>query len=287
MSIPPDSISSIPLPGSLMNTSANLKNDGAWNSLFQLLVSNDNTGNPLFSDPLSPLASNAAISSSVNIKGLSASGRNMALADPESAYKMMSIINHIDSVVKVQYSELGQMKAAVSQMQEAAGALAKTDNIKLGLLGFVGQYNNWISRFTPDLKPGGALAGTQAAEVAQYELEQNLKTRFPGAGDGIPGMGGLGIAIDPFTHLASLDVAKLDAQLSNNKQGVVNTVQEFSANFAKSAGLLVSDGNFFSRQLDNLDRGMHFIADNKDALQQEFGTGDAAPPAEHNASSKT
>ena len=82
--------------------------------------------------------------------------------------------------------------------------------------------------------------------------------------------------IDPYTRLATLDPAKLDLQIASNKQGVVNTVQEFGANFAKSASLLVSAGNFFSKQLGNLDHGIHFIADNKASLQQEFGTGEAA-----------
>jgi hypothetical protein len=88
----------------------------------------------------------------------------------------------------------------------------------------------------------------------------------------------LGITIDSNTRLASLDSAKLDAVLSSNKQGVVDTLQEFSANFAKSAGLLNSEGNFMPRQLDNLKRGIQFIADNKADLQVEFGTGDSARP---------
>lgn len=294
MSIPPDSVTPLKasLPGSMKSSSVGTKNDGAWDSLFQLLVADGS--NPLFSDPLSPLAQSSPLSALENIKGLSATGRNMVLADPESAYKMMSIINNVDAVSKAQYSELKQMKTAVSQMQDAGQSLGSIGNIKLGLLGFVGQYNNWISRFNPDLQQGGLLSGTQAAQVSQYELEQNIKSRFFGAGDGIHGMGDLGIAIDPYTHLAALDTAKLDSELASNKQGVLNTLQEFGINFAKSASLLVSDGNFFSKQLDNLDRGIHYISDNKNALQQEFGTGDAVNPtgqlavalADYNPSSK-
>jgi len=208
----------------------------------------------------------------------------MALADPESAYKMMTVINNKDVYYKAQFSELSQMKSAISRMQEAGqklGSIALStgnDSIKSQLHEFVGQYNDWIQRFDPDLQEGGLLSDTQAAQVSRFELEQNVNYRFFGAKDGVHGLGELGINIDPNTRLASLDIAKLDALLATNKQGVVNTVQEFSANFTKSASLLNSDGNFVLKQLDNLNRAIHYIADNKDSLQKEFGTGDAAKP---------
>lgn len=282
MTIPPDSIAPLKAQvlSSMVSSVAGSKNDGAWDSLFQLLVANGT--DPLLSSPLSSISQSAPLSPTSGIKGLSATGRNMALPDPESAYKMMSVINNLDVAFKAQYSELNQMKAAVSQMQEAGqnlGSIATgNDSIKLRLLGFVGQYNNWIRRFNPDIQQGGLLAGTQAAQVAQYELEQNIKSRFFGAGEGVRGMGDLGIEIDPQTHLAAMDTAKLDSMLSANRQGTVNTIVEFGANFARSASLLVSEGNFFSKQLDNLDRGIDYVTDNKDALQQEFGSGDAANP---------
>lgn len=297
MSIPPDSI--VPLKAQVLSSSisstAGGQNDGAWDSLFQLLVANDNTSNPLFSDPLSPLAQSSPLSQLSNIKGLSATGRNMALADSESAYKMMSVINKLEITYKAQYSELNQMKSAVSQMQETGLNLGSHDSIKLRLMGFVGQYNNWIRRFNPDIQQGGLLAGTQAAQVSQYELEQSVKSRFFGAGEGIHGLGDLGVTIDPHTHLAAMDSAKLDSLLCANKQGVLNTVQQFGASFAKSAGLLISEGNFFAKQLDNLDRGIDYITDNKDALRGEFGSGDVARPtgqqavalADYNQSSET
>lgn len=272
MSIQPDSISAIKAQLLTSTTSLSGKNNGIWDNLFSALVSP--------SDPLSPQVN--LLSQVSHIKGLSATGRNMALADPESAYKMMSIINNVEVVSKVQYSELTQMKSSVSQLQQACQPLIEgQDNVKLKVLGFVGEYNNWIRRYSADLKQGGILAGTQAAEVSQYELEQSMKSRFFGAGDGISGMEGLGILIDPVTHLAAMDSAQFDSQLSSNRQGVMNTVHEFGANFAKSASLLVSEGNFFSKQLDNLDRGIRYISDNKAALQQEFGMGDAARPNAH------
>jgi hypothetical protein len=43
--------------------------------------------------------------------------------------------------------------------------------------------------------------------------------------------------------------------------------------------LLNSEGNFILRQIDNLSRAIHYIADNKASLQAEFGIGNAAKPA--------
>ncbi len=264
----------------LTNSAEHSKNDNVWSTLFSALVSTPSR-NPLYQVNSVSSAVNIPV---VNIKGLSPTGRNMALSDPESAYKMMSLINHLDVYYKAQFSELDQMKTAVSQMRDAGESLGSmnastgNDSIKLRLMGFVGQYNSWIRRFNSSLQQGGLLAGTQAAQVSRYELEQNLKSTFFGANDGVRGMDDLGITIDPFTHLATLDKAKLDTMLANNRLGVVNTVQEFSNHFARSAGLLVSKGNFIERQQDNLNRAIHYIADNKDALQLEFGTGDAAKP---------
>lgn len=272
--------------GSLMNSAFGAKSDDSWATVFSsLLIPNSAATSPLASDPLSLLTqgSNAFLGDS--IKGLSLTGRNMALADPESAYKMMTVINSKDVYYKAQFSELSQMKSYVFQMQDAGQDLSgialstSNDSIKSQLQEFAGQYNNWVQRFNADIRQGGLLADTQAAEASRFELEQNINYRFFGVQDGVHGMGDLGIAIDPNTRLASLDAFKLDSLLATNKQGVVNTVQEFSANFAKSASLLNSDGNFVLKQLDNLNRAIHYIADNKDSLQKEFGTGSAAKPA--------
>ncbi len=76
----------------------------------------------------------------------------------------------------------------------------------------------------------------------------------------------------------ALDVAKLDAVLASNKSGAVNAIDEFSANFAKSADLLNSRGNFIPNALDNRGRAIQYISDNLGNLQTEFGTGDRAQP---------
>lgn len=286
MNISPVSISLVQsqLLGSLMNFGYDAKNNDPLTSLFSLQLSNAIQSNPLSSDPLFLLTQSGSISRSNTIKGISPAGRNMALNDPESAYKMMSVINKDDVSYKAQFSELSQMKSYVFRMQDAGQGLGGitlstgNDSIKSQLQDFVAQYNNWIQRFDPDTQQGGLLAETQAARASRFELEQNVNNRFFGIKDGVHGMGDIGITIDPNTKLASLDTAMLDAVLAANKQGVVDTVQEFSSNFAKSASLLNSEGNFILKQLDNLGRAIHYIADNKDSLQKEFGLGDAAKP---------
>lgn len=269
---------------SLISPSSGAKSDDSWATMFSLLVSNSAQLDPLSSDPLSLLIQRNAANQDGGIKGLSPAGRNMALFDPESAYKMMTVINYDDVLYKAQFSELSQMKSGVFQMEDAGadlGSIALStgdDGIKAQLQNFVGEYNDWIERFNPDIQQGGLLADTQAARASQFELEQNINNPFFGIRDGVHGLRDLGITVDPNTRLASLDTAKLDALLATNKRGVVDAVQEFSANFAKSASLLNSDGNFILKQLDNLSRAIHFIADNKASLQQEFGTGNAAKP---------
>lgn len=246
---------------------------GALAALTKLVPSASDTPN----DALSLLAANG-------VTGLASVGRNTALADPESAYRMMSVINNADVAYKAQFSELSQMKSYVAQMQDTGQSLGKitsstgNDSIASQLQGFVSQYNGWIQRFDPDLEKGGILAGTQAAQVSRFELGQSIENIFNGAKDGLHGLKDLGIAIDPKTKLASLDTVKLQSVLTGNKQGAVDTLQEFSANFAKSASLLNESGNFIPRQLDNLGRAIHFIADNETSLQAEFGSGSAAKP---------
>ena len=269
------------LPTSLALSGLNgIATDSVGTSSFQSLIDqllnpSSDTGNAT-TDTLSLLTQS---------NSLSANGRNLALFDPESAYSMMSFINNHEVIDKAQYAELSQMKSGVSHMQDAGqslGSIALTtpnDGIKSQMQDFVTQYNDWIQRFNPDIQQGGVLAGTQAAQLSLYELDQSIKNIFNGSKDGMHGLSDVGIAIDPTTKLASLDTAKLDSMLAVNKLGVVDTVQEFSANFAKSASLLNAEDNVIPKQLRNLDKVIHYIADNKSSLQQEFGTGNAATPS--------
>lgn len=216
---------------------------------------------------------------------LSPLGRNLSLFDPESAFRMMTGINNGDATYKAQFAELSEMKADVAEMQQAGQALGSglasldNDGIKSQLQAFAAKYNEWVGRFDATVKEGGLLSGTQAAEISLYELKQGIENRFNGAMRGVNGMRDLGLTIDPHTHLASFDTAKLDAVLGKNRDGAIDAISEFSGNFAKSAGLLISSNNFIPNRLDNLDRVIDYIADHKSSLQAEFGLGDPAKPS--------
>ncbi len=222
---------------------------------------------------------------SADSQGLSANGRNVSLFDPESAYRMMSVINTRDVSYKAQYAELSELGAGVTALQGTAETLGSvdgtTDNatIKAQLQDFADKYNAWIERFDPTVRTNGLLHGTQAAEISLYELEQSVENIFNGAASGFRGMNDLGFSIDPSSNRLSIDAAELDAALATNRSGAINTVQQFAANFAKSAELLNSSNNFIPNRLDNLDRVIDYITENKTSLQAEFGLGDAARPS--------
>lgn len=217
--------------------------------------------------------------------GLSAGGRNTALFDPESAYSMMTDINRKDVLYKAEFAEMTDMKEYVAAMQQEAGKLgtidgsSSADDIRSRLQAFADAYNGWIDRFDEVLANGGLLAGTHAATVSQWELEKSIESIFNGAGSGVRGMGALGLEIDPVTNMASIDTTRLDAVLTGNMNGAVNAIQEFSGNFAKSAELLNSEGNFIPNRMNNLARVIDYIDTNKASLQMEFGLGDTARPS--------
>ena len=152
------------------------------------------------------------------------------------------------------------------------------------LLDFSGQYNEWIGRFKASIDERGVLKGSQAAEISIRELEQSIRNVFNGAASGFRGLSDIGLTIDPASKTLVLDNAKLDAVLVSNKPGVVDTLAEFGANFAKSAELLNADGNFIPGGLSNLDRAIDYLAENLPALRSEFGLGDPARPSARIAS---
>lgn len=231
---------------------------------------------------LDALLASAASMSGTN--GVSAAGRNMALFDPESAYRMMTDINAKAVAYKAEASEMGDMKSYVSTLQQEAIKLGSTDvstggeELRGRVQAFADAYNGWMQRFGSELQDGGMLAGTQAARVSQWELEQSIANPFNGAKDGLHGMADLGLSIDPVTKLASVDNARLDAALANDKKAAMGALHEFTANFAKSAELLNSAGNFIANRLDNLSRAISYIDTNMTSLQAEFGLGDPASP---------
>lgn len=214
-----------------------------------------------------------------------AGGRNLALRDPESGYKMMSQINSFEMSFKAQYAELNALGEGVEHMEAVGAGLGDIDtstgNAEIidRLRDFVDQYNAWEDRFDHTVEAGGVLDNVQAAEVSLWELEQSIRSIFNGAAADVGGLPDIGITIDPGTKQAALDVGRLESMLTGNKQGVVSAIGEFSANFAKSADLLNAEGNFIPNALGNRDRAIDYIADNRASLQTEFGTGDAARPA--------
>lgn len=238
-------------------------------------------------DSISDLLAMLADSSNINgvgVNPVSSIGRNTALHDPEAAYRMMTDINNRHVLYQAQYAELDDMKVLLADLQQSGEALAKlggardSTDMAHQLEAFATQYNQWIRRFDESVQGGGLLADTQAAQVARYELEQSIGSMFHGARDGMRGLSSLGFSIDPTSKLLSLDRAAFDRRLGDNNVGVINTLQEFGVNFAKSAALLSSPGNFISNQLNNLHRAIDYIEANKSSLQAEFGLGDAANP---------
>lgn len=230
-------------------------------------------------------ASGTAASEAVaQAPGLSPTGRNLALFDPESAYRMMTLINQKEVAFKAEFSEMHAMGAHLANLRQGGAALADvapaadTAALRERLAAFVAEYNDWVRRFDDAMQTGGALAGTQAARVARYELMRSIDNPFFGAADGFRGMAALGLTIDPVSKLAVLDLPKLDAALASQTEGAVRTVQEFGRNFARSAELLVSEGNFVTRRLGNLDRVIRYLDEHKALLQAEFGMGDPARP---------
>ena len=260
-------------------------------ALGSLTDSTANT-NSSFADIFSQLQAESTNSSSAqnqsaidSIGNVSSAGLDSALSALESGSTLMSKISSLDATYKTQYSELSQMESNLSQLQTAAQQLgtltgsAGNDNIKTQLQDFAQQYNTWVQRFNPDVQQGGVLANTQAANVSLYELKQSVTNPFIGAMDGFSGLASMGITIDANSGQMSVDTAQLDSALASNKQGVVNALGDFSANFAKSANLLASSGNFVQDQLDNLGSAIAYIDGNASALQNEFAGGSTANPA--------
>jgi hypothetical protein len=221
--------------------------------------------------------------------GVAAAGRNMALFDPESAYRMMTTINARAVAYKAESSEMSDMKAYVSTLQQEAmklggvDASAGSEEVRARVQAFANAYNGWMQRFGSALQDGGMLAGTQAAKAAQWELEQSIANPFHGAKDGLHGMADLGLSIDPVTKRATVDNARLDAALANGKSAAMGALREFTDHFAKAAELLNSAGNFINNRLDNLSRVIGYIDSNLASLQAEFGLGDPATPTAQQA----
>lgn len=218
------------------------------------------------------------------VAGLSPTGRNLALFDPESAYRMMTLINRKEVEYQAEFAELRAMQSELAGLQRAGASLAAVDGtfdaaaLRARLVAFVADFNAWDARFDAGVAPGGLLAGTQAAQVARTSLRNSLDNPFLGAAEGFRGMAGLGLTLDRTTGRAELDLARLDAALAGQREGAVGLMQEFGRSFARSAELLVSEDNVVTRRLGRLDDVIDYIAEHRPALQAEFGLGDPAQP---------
>ncbi|HEX6735559.1 MAG TPA: flagellar filament capping protein FliD [Azonexus sp.] len=261
--------------GTLISTAMNDNGGHGVSDFAALLGAGHSAGNPVA----------ALLADSGAAGALPAAGYNTTLFDPQSAYRMMTEINRRDVSYRAEFAEMTDLGAYVTTMQQAAQPLAGIDattppaEIRQRLQDFVATYNGWIDRFDEELAAGGLLAGTHAATASQWELEQSVESIFNGAGSGVRGMGALGLTIDPVSNMASLDTARLDAVLAGNPDGALAAIREFSGNFAKSAQLLNSAGNFIPNRMANLSRVIDYLDQNMSALQVEFGTGDAARPS--------
>jgi hypothetical protein len=230
-------------------------------------------------------ASSAVGSTSAAASAVQATGYNTALADPAAAYSMMSFINESEVNFKAQFAELSDMAGAIKTLQRSGEALGSLDagndeaTITKQLQAFADDYNAWIARFDASVGKNGVLGNVRAAQVAYQELEISVENRFNGATSGFGGLSDLGLTIDESSNRIVVDAGALGSSLATNKEGVVATLKEFSANFSESARLLTSQGNFITNRLDNLDRAIDYLAGNKASLQSEFGTGAPAEPS--------
>ncbi len=198
---------------------------------------------------------------------------------------VVTVINRVDVSFKAQFSALSELKGTLAQAQASANDLAAIDaqtasaEVKSKLLDFIATYNTGVNRFAPEVAPGGILEGSQEASRARFATRRDIADPLIGATDGLRGgMLALGISVDPRTGLASLDEAQLDAILAQDTDADARTIIDFAQTFIRTTTILNSEGNQQDRQLSNLDRAIHWIADNRVSVENEFGPGQAATP---------
>lgn len=199
---------------------------------------------------------------------------------------MVTVLNRVEVTYKAQYAELGEMRKSLEAKRAAAlqlGAMVKeTPNADIGQAvdQFVASYNAGVNRFAPAVGKGGVLEGSWEAERARFATRRDIDYILNGSEIGVKkgGLATIGITTDPKTGLAAVDHAQLDAALAKDKGDTVAGLASFGATFATTVQVLNAPGHAQLRQMDNLDRAVHWIADNKAAVQKEFGPGKAATP---------
>ena len=200
---------------------------------------------------------------------------------------MVTVLNRVEVTFKAQFSELGEMRHSLVTEQAAAKPLASLDaassaaDIKGALAHFVDTYNAGVNRFAPALDKGGVLEGSWEAQRARFATRRDIDYILNGADKGIKGdLAKLGITTDPGTGLAAIDEGKLDAALAADKAHVAASSRAFADTFITTVDFLNAKGHSQQRQMANLDRAVHWIDDNREAVQKEFGPGAAATPNE-------
>ncbi len=198
---------------------------------------------------------------------------------------MVTVLNRVEVTFKAQFSELGEMRHGLVAEQAAAKRLGGlTDDsaaaeIKAEIAHFVDTYNAGVNRFAPAVDKGGILEGSWEAQRARFATRRDISYILNGSEKGIKGdLAKLGITTDPKTGLAVIDQAMLDGALAADKALVVNAVTAFADTFATTVDFLNAKGHSQQRQMNNLDRAVNWIDDNREAVQKEFGPGAAATP---------
>ena len=232
------------------------------------------------------LAAPTQQSSPMTIPGMSATGRITSLHDPESAYRMMSIINQAEATYTGQRNSLTQMRDMLRELRQEAHALVKeaknpesdVQTLSTALGQFKEAYNTWISTFSNDLANGGVLHGNQAATVVRSGLRNIVTDIFHGAAHGFQGLGDLGLTINGNDQLANFSTKEFAQTAAQKIDAVRDTINQFAVRFEQATTLFAASGNFIDNRQNNLQRALEFIASNKPALQAEFGLGDPAKP---------
>jgi hypothetical protein len=228
-------------------------------------------------------------SSALNIGGLPTSttptGLDSSQAFSTPGQNMVTVLNRVEVSFKAQYAELGHMRQTLIQEQDAARKLidfnAQSDatELKAALNDFVASYNAGVNRFAPEVAQGGILEGSWEAERARFATERDISYLLTGSEVGVKGgLASLGITTDRKTGLASMDESMLDAALAKNKGTTITAINDFGKAFVLTVDNLNAVGHAQLRQMDNLDRAVHWIDANRAAVQKEFGPGAAATP---------
>ncbi len=200
---------------------------------------------------------------------------------------MITVMNRVEVSFKAQFAQLSEMRKSLLDGQDAAQALGELDaqssnaDIKAALDHFVAVYNDGVNRFAPDVGRGGVLEGSPEAIRARFATMRDINHILTGSEFGLKGgLATLGISADPRTGLATVDHQKLDAELALHRGRNLNAINDFADAYSGTVDSIDAPGHAHGRQLDNLNRAVNWIRDNRAAVEKEFGPGAAATPDE-------